>query len=380
MGSSDITNVYAALDRTHTVVALERSRRGDEGFRTFFDEFADYAANKGYIPYLLLLNFHVDDGSRLPPIEAKERGYRLAHLAPLEVKDVRQALTLYDLLYCRKHGLDPLAAQNTARNLCYKDDYAGFRNESIPALSQPGAPYRAVETEGGVALFRRGERGDEAARSFFAFLTAHPDGRGLTCGVETLRIYDVELLRGAILLGGVPAVFRPRADALRAAPQRTLRQRAATGLLPQRVRHAGRGREARGRSDSGTEASSEALRRLLTIVTLRHIARNGYEPFCWGGSDLPGYDFPFADRFKNADRKPAAAMTDDGRTTAADILRTCFGIDPAREEPPCPLPSGDIRFYRDFLSIDLLFRPERLLERYERDRDRREMPCHILKH
>ena len=93
MGSSDITNVYAALDRTHTVVALERSRRGDEGFRTFFDEFADYAANKGYIPYLLLLNFHVDDGSRLPPIEAKERGYRLAHLAPLEVKDIRQALT-----------------------------------------------------------------------------------------------------------------------------------------------------------------------------------------------------------------------------------------------------------------------------------------------
>ena len=70
MGSSDITNVYAALDRTHTVVALERSRRGDEGFRTFFDEFADYAANKGYIPYLLLLNFHVDDGSRLPPLEA----------------------------------------------------------------------------------------------------------------------------------------------------------------------------------------------------------------------------------------------------------------------------------------------------------------------
>ena len=38
--------------------------------------------------------------------------------------------------------------------------------------------------------------------------------------------------------------------------------------------------------DSGTEASSEALQRLLTIVTLRHIARNGYEPFCWGGSDF----------------------------------------------------------------------------------------------
>ena len=147
MGSSDITNVYAALDRTHTVVALERSRRGDEGFRTFFDEFADYAANKGYIPYLLLLNFHVDDGS-----SAASDVYK------------RQALTLYDLLYCRKHGLDPLAAQNTARNLCYKDDYAGFRNESIPVLKQPGAPYGAVETEGGVALFRRGEQPADSAQ------------------------------------------------------------------------------------------------------------------------------------------------------------------------------------------------------------------------
>ena len=299
MGSSDITNVYAALDRTHTVVALERSRRGDEGFRTFFDEFADYAANKGYIPYLLLLNFHVDDGSRLPPIEAKERGYRLAHLAPLEVKDIRQALTLYDLLYCRKHGLDPLAAQNTARNLCYKDDYAGFRNESIPALSQPGAPYRAVETEGGVALFRRGERGDEAARSFFAFLTAHPDGRGLTCGVETLRIYDVELSEEQYSSEACLPYFDH--EQMRFVPRHSGRcdsvlQRGC--CLKEYDMRAGAAKLAAA-PDSGTEASSEALRRLLTIVTLRHIARNGYEPFCWGGSDFPGYDFPFADRFKN---------------------------------------------------------------------------------
>lgn len=248
MGSSDITNVYAALDRTHTVVALERSRRGDEGFRTFYDEFADYAADKGYIPYLLLLNFHVDDGSRLPPIEAKERGYRLAHLAPLEVKDIRQALTLYDLLYCRKHGLDPLAVQNTARNLCYKDDYAGFRNESIPALKQPGAPYRAVETEGGVALFRCGERGDEAARSFFAFLTAHPDSRGLTCGVETLRIYDVELSEEQYSSEACLPYFDH--EQMRFVPRHSGRCDSVLqrGCWPQRVRHAGRGCEARGRS------------------------------------------------------------------------------------------------------------------------------------
>jgi len=287
---------------------------------------------------------------------------------------------LYDLLYCRKHGLDPLAAQNTARNLCYKDDYAGFRNESIPALSQPGAPYRAVETEGGVALFRCGERGDEAARSFFAFLTAHPDSRGLTCGVETLRIYDVELSEEQYSSEACLPYFDH--EQMRFVPRHSGRcdsvlQRGC--CLKEYDMRAGAAKLAAA-PDSGTEASSEALRRLLTVVTLRHIVRNGYEPFCWGGSDFPGYDFPFADRFKNADRKPAAAMTDDSRTTAADILRTCFGIDPAREEPPCPLPSGDIRFYRDFLSIDLLFRPERLLERYERDRDRREMPCHILKH
>lgn len=81
MGSSDITNVYAALDRTHTVVALERSRRGDEGFRTFYDEFADYAADKGYIPYLLLLNFHVDDGSRCRRSKPKNAatGWRIWH-------------------------------------------------------------------------------------------------------------------------------------------------------------------------------------------------------------------------------------------------------------------------------------------------------------
>lgn len=289
------------------------------------------------------MNFHVDDGSRLPPIEAKERGYRLAHLAPLEVKDIRQALTLYDLLYCRKHGLDPLAVQNTARNLCYKDDYAGFRNESIPALKQPGAPYRAVETEGGVALFRCGERGDEAARSFFAFLTAHPDSRGLTCGVETLRIYDVELSEEQYSSEACLPYFDH--EQMRFVPRHSGRcdsvlQRGC--CLKEYDMRAGAAKLAAA-PDSGTEASSEALRRLLTIVTLRHIARNGYEPFCWG-SDFPGYDFPFADRFKNADRESAAAMTDDSRTTAADILRTCFGIDPAREEPPCPLPSGDIRF------------------------------------
>lgn len=167
-------------------------------------------------------------------------------------------------------------------------------------------------------------------------------------------------LRGAILLGGVPAVFRPRADALRAAPQRTVRQRVATGLLPQRVRHAGRGREARGRS---------GLRN-------RGIVRGVATPA--DGRNAPAYrtqrlrTFLLGRLRLSGIRLPVRGSVQERRS------ETCSGHD--GRQPPCPLPSGDIRFYRDFLSIDLLFRPERLLERYERDRDRREMPCHILKH
>ena len=69
-----------------SIVLIRSSRwrdpgRGDEGFRTFYDEFADYAADKGYIPYLLLLNFHVDDGSRCRRSKPKNAatGWRIWH-------------------------------------------------------------------------------------------------------------------------------------------------------------------------------------------------------------------------------------------------------------------------------------------------------------
>ena len=390
MGSSDITNVYAALDRTHTVVALERSRRGDEGFRTFFDEFADYAANKGYIPYLLLLNFHVDDSSRLPPIEAKERGYRLAHLAPLEVKDIRQALTLYDLLYCRKHGLDPLAAQNTARNLCYKDDYAGFRNESIPALSQPGAPYRAVETEGGVALFRRGERGDEAARSFFAFLTTHPDGRGLTCGVETLRIYDVELSEEQYSSEACLPYFDH--EQMRFVP-----------------RHSGRCDSVLQRGCCLKEYDMRATadnfwafvdpqhgenlyvsNGIRDLTGLQIIMQRGYGYLMQNAERYWNREFVFRSGFDNIERKYASDLSDEGRAAkreeqynlAAYILDRKFPIRrrPSSEIPP--MQAEGIHTFRNFDAINLLFRPDKLLEAYQRRRDEpvRGAEFHLKRH
>ena len=390
MGSSDITNVYAALDRTHTVVALERSRRGDEGFRTFFDEFADYAANKGYIPYLLLLNFHVDDGSRLPPIEAKERGYRLAHLAPLEVKDIRQALMLYDLLYCRKHGLDPLAAQNTARNLCYKDDYAGFRNESIPALSQPGAPYRAVETEGGVALFRRGERGDEAARSFFAFLTAHPDGRGLTCGVETLRIYDVELSEEQYSSEACLPYFDH--EQMRFVPRHSGRcdsvlQRGCC-LKEYDMRATADNFWAFADPQHGENLYvSNGIR---DLTGLQIIMQRGYGYLMQNAERYWNREFVFRSGFDNIERKYASDLSDEGRAAkreeqynlAAYILDRKFPIRrrPSSEIPP--MQAEGIRTFRNFDAINLLFRPDKLLEAYQRRRDEpvRGAEFHLKRH
>ena len=390
MGSSDITNVYAALDRTHTVVALERSRRGDEGFRTFFDEFADYAANKGYIPYLLLLNFHVDDSSRLPPIEAKERGYRLAHLAPLEVKDIRQALTLYDLLYCRKHGLDPLAAQNTARNLCYKDDYAGFRNESIPALALPGAPYRAVETEGGVALFRRGERGDEAARSFFAFLTTHPDGRGLTCGVETLRIYDVELSEEQYSSEACLPYFDH--EQMRFVPRHSGRcdsvlQRGCC-LKEYDMRATADNFWAFVNPQHGENLYvSNGIR---DLTGLQIIMQRGYGYLMQNAERYWNREFVFRSGFDNIERKYASDLSDEGRAAkreeqynlAAYILDRKFPIRrrPSSEIPP--MQAEGIRTFRNFDAINLLFRPDKLLEAYQRRRDEpvRGAEFHLKRH
>ena len=372
--------LYVAVDDGNKIVAMERSRRGDEGFRALLDEFTDYAANRGEIPSVLFFDIRTTDAALLPRIEAAEHSYLLDPSTATEKLDIRHAVTLKDLLYCCKYGLDPLAEGNCSNMLSTKADYRQFRNEGLPPVAREDLRRcRAVETERGTVLFTQEPDGREACERYMqhhADCFFDPD-----LGVETLRVYEVEVDPDGFWDKVNPQVL-PTAGGMMWVPEHPFVDAEVLRrgyCLKEYDMRAGAAKLAAA-PDSGTEASSEALRRLLTVVTLRHIARNGYEPFCWGGSDFPGYDFPFADRFRNADRGPAAAMTDDSRTTAADILRTCFGIDPAREEPPCPLPSGDIRFYRDFLSIDLLFRPERLLERYERDRDRREMPCHILKH
>ena len=61
--------LYVAVDDGNKIIAMERSRRGDEGFRALLDEFTDYAANCGAIPSVLFFDIRTTDrsgGAQLP--------------------------------------------------------------------------------------------------------------------------------------------------------------------------------------------------------------------------------------------------------------------------------------------------------------------------
>ena len=67
--------LYVAVDDGNKIIAMERSRRGDEGFRALLDEFTDYAANCGAIPSVLFFDIRTTDAALLPRIEAAEHNY-----------------------------------------------------------------------------------------------------------------------------------------------------------------------------------------------------------------------------------------------------------------------------------------------------------------
>ena len=58
--------LYVAVDDGNKIIAMERSRRGDEGFRALLDEFTDYAANCGAIPSVLFFDIRTTDAALLP--------------------------------------------------------------------------------------------------------------------------------------------------------------------------------------------------------------------------------------------------------------------------------------------------------------------------
>ena len=82
--------LYVAVDDGNKIVAMERSRRGDEGFRALLDEFTDYAANRGEIPSVLFFDIRTTDAALLPRIEAAEHSYLLDPSTATEKLDIRQ--------------------------------------------------------------------------------------------------------------------------------------------------------------------------------------------------------------------------------------------------------------------------------------------------
>ena len=183
--------LYVAVDDGNKIIAMERSRRGDEGFRALLDEFTDYAANCGAIPSVLFFDIRTTDAALLPRIEAAEHSYLLDPSTATEKLDIRHAVTLKDLLYCYKYDLDPLAEGNCGNMLSTKADYRQFRNEGLPPVAREDLRRcRAVETERGTVLFTQEPDGREACERYMqhhADCFFDPD-----LGVETLRVYEVE--------------------------------------------------------------------------------------------------------------------------------------------------------------------------------------------
>ncbi len=183
--------LYVAVDDGNKIIAMERSRRGDEGFRALLDEFTDYAANCGAIPSVLFFDIRTTDAALLPRIEAAEHNYLLDPSTVTEKLDIRHAVTLKDLLYCYKYDLDPLAEGNCGNMLSTKADYRQFRNEGLPPVAREDLRRcRAVETERGAVLFTQEPDGREACERYMqhhADCFFDPD-----LGVETLRVYEVE--------------------------------------------------------------------------------------------------------------------------------------------------------------------------------------------
>lgn len=63
---------------------------------------------------MLFFDIRTTDAALLPRIEAAEHSYLLDPSTATEKLDIRHAVTLKDLLYCCKYGLDPLAENAAA--------------------------------------------------------------------------------------------------------------------------------------------------------------------------------------------------------------------------------------------------------------------------
>lgn len=382
--------LYVAVDDGNKIVAMERSRRGDEGFRALLDEFTDYAANRGEIPSVLFFDIRTTDAALLPRIEAAEHSYLLDPSTATEKLDIRHAVTLKDLLYCCKYGLDPLAEGNCSNMLSTKADYRQFRNEGLPPVAREDLRRcRAVETERGTVLFTQEPDGREACERYMqhhADCFFDPD-----LGVETLRVYEVEADPDGFWDKVNPQVL-PTAGGMMWVPEHPFVDaevlRRGYCLKEYDMRATADNFWAFADPQHGENLYvSNGIR---DLTGLQIIMQRGYGYLMQNAERYWNREFVFRSGFDNIERKYASDLSDEGRAAkrkeqynlAAYILDRKFPIRrrPSSEIPP--MQAEGIRTFRNFDAINLLFRPDKLLEAYQRRRDEpvRGAEFHLKRH
>ena len=382
--------LYVAVDDGNKIIAMERSRRGDEGFRALLDEFTDYAANCGAIPSVLFFDIRTTDAALLPRIEAAEHNYLLDPSTVTEKLDIRHAVTLKDLLYCYKYDLDPLAEGNCGNMLSTKADYRQFRNEGLPPVAREDLRRcRAVETERGAVLFPQEPDGREACERYMqhhADCFFDPD-----LGVETLRVYEVEADPDGFWDKVNPQVL-PTAGGMMWVPEHPFVDaevlRRGYCLKEYDMRATADNFWAFVDPQHGENLYvSNGIR---DLTGLQIIMQRGYGYLMQNAERYWNREFVFRSGFDNIERKYASDLSDEGRAAkreeqynlAAYILDRKFPIRrrPSSEIPP--MQAEGIRTFRNFDAINLLFRPDKLLEAYQRRRDEpvRGAEFHLKRH
>ena len=126
------------------------------------------------------------------------------------------------------------------------------------------------------------------------------------------------------------------------------------------------------------------------LTGLQIIMQRGYGYLMQNAERYWNREFVFRNGFDNIERKYASDLSDEGRAAkreeqynlAAYILDRKFPIRrrPSSEIPP--MQAQGIRTFRNFDAINLLFRPDKLLEAYQRRRDEpvRGAEFHLKRH
>lgn len=248
---------------------------------------------------------------------------------------------------------------------------------------------RAVETERGTVLFTQEPDGREACERYMqhhADCFFDPD-----LGVETLRVYEVEADPDGFWDKVNPQVL-PTAGGMMWVPEHPFVDaevlRRGYCLKEYDMRATADNFWAFVNPQHGENLYvSNGIR---DLTGLQIIMQRGYGYLMQNAERYWNREFVFRSGFDNIERKYASDLSDEGRAAkreeqynlAAYILDRKFPIRrrPSSEIPP--MQAEGIRTFRNFDAINLLFRPDKLLEAYQRRRDEpvRGTEFHLKRH